>query len=148
MTTFINTEKSLLDMAWLCARLKAEHWGWCLTDEKIKAIVEHQLCFGLYENVEYSQLVNEIQITVATRRRQIGFCSVLTDSVSVSMLGNVVIDPAHRRKGYGKQLVGTVLRHPDVKHTICWLGTRDATAFYEKFDFGPTPYHCMQKDPI
>lgn len=153
MNTFINTDKALLDVPWVCRTLRAEHFGGTLTDEKIKAQIEHQLCFGLYgvpftvDTFVFPEL-RGVAPTPFGRPKQIGFCSVLTDSVSLSVLGNVVIDPAYRRQGLGKLLVETAVRHPDVKKTLCLLATRDAIGFYEKLGFGQMPYFGMQHDPI
>ena len=140
MNTFISTDKSIIDRPWVCKTLRAEHWGWCLTDEKIGAIIERQLCFGLYECPNEDDMGDQA--------KQIGFACVLTDAVSVSLLSNVVIDKHYRRQGLGTKLLEAIIRHPEVKKTICLLGTRDAVAFYEKFGFGPTPYMTMQKDPL
>jgi len=150
MTPFVSTDKSLIDMAWLCQRLRAEHWGWALTDEKIREIVDHQLCFGVYGWSEPEKFLMALPDAEKEElpAHQFGFAAVLTDEVSVSLLGNVVIDPAHRRQGLGTLLMRCILAHPTVKKTVCILASRDAIGFYEKLGFGPMPYHGMQHDPL
>ncbi|MBL9100806.1 MAG: GNAT family N-acetyltransferase [Myxococcales bacterium] len=55
-------------------------------------------------------------------------------------LRDVIVAPAWRGRGLGEALVRLALDHPRVRdaHAV-HLHTRDATAFYERFGFGPAP---------
>ena len=147
---FISTDQTLLDFKWLSAALMAEYWGWHLTEEKIRAFCPTSLCFGVYERTEalgHTDEAGQWLEDIPPSIRQIGFARVITDKVSFSYIGDVVIDKIRRREGLGTRLMEAVVGHPNVKPTVMVLGTKDAWLFYERFLFGPPPAPMMQRDP-
>jgi GNAT superfamily N-acetyltransferase len=135
--TFVSTDQSLIDFAWLHRTLEAEYWGWEYTKEKVQENAAAALCFGIYERFEASEDII-----------QLGFARVITDKVSFSFICDVVVDPDMRGQGVGTKLMECIVAHPDVKKTITILGTKQAWLFYEKFGFHAPAQPMMQRDPI
>jgi len=82
----------------------------------------NSLCFGVYHS----------------GAGQVGFARVVTDKATVAYLCDVFILEAHRGKGLSKQLMETVLAHPDLQQLKRFhLATRDAHGLYAQFGFEP-----------
>ncbi|BAZ16933.1 hypothetical protein NIES4071_88110 [Calothrix sp. NIES-4071] len=67
----------------------------------------------------------------------IGFARVLTDFVYRAVIFDVIIKPTHRNIGLSKQLMNTVIKHPQLKnveHFALWC-LPEMTSYYEKWDF-------------
>lgn len=146
---FVSTDRELLDRNWVHQALEAEHWGWEYTYDIVSRNIDNGLCFGLYARDEVQDTVNgepvgEPKSTIV----QLGFARVITDRVSLSMVCDVVIDLHSRGQGLGKQLMAAVVGHPDVKHTISILGTKDAWGFYEQFGYRGVAQPMMQRPPL
>lgn len=102
--------------------------------EDMETIIRHSLNFGVYLG-----------------EQQIGYARVVTDYVQFAYLLDVFIDPAHRGKGYSKQLVRYLLDFPAVQHVKVWrLATSDAHMLYAQFGFQPLakPENLMERIPI
>lgn len=137
---FFSTDLALLDFEWIRKQIKLAYWGSWRTDEIINTSIANSRCMGLYfpdpgsggENgpVEYIQ---------------VAFARVVTDGATFSWLGDVIVDPDHRGKGYGKFLVSQIMSLDYVKKTVCLLGTRDAHKLYERFGFNR--HEVMRKIP-
>src|SRR5437867_6089851 len=63
-----------------------------------------------------------------------------TDLATFAYLCDVVVDPAHGRRGLAQWMVRTILEHPQVQGVRRFsLMTRDARALYEKLGFTDKP---------
>jgi len=59
-----------------------------------------------------------------------------TDLATFAYLCDVVVDPAHGRRGLAQWMVRTILEHPQMQGVRRFsLMTRDAKALYEKLGF-------------
>jgi len=64
----------------------------------------------------------------------VGYCSVFSDEVMTTMLGELIVHPQHRRAGVGAGLVRSVeTRHPNAPIYIKALG--ESRHFYAKLGF-------------
>jgi GNAT superfamily N-acetyltransferase len=69
--------------------------------------------------------------------RQVGFCRVESDAATYAFLFDVYVEPEHRGRGLGVELVREAVDlgpHADLRW---FLKTRDAHGLYERFGFGP-----------
>ena len=149
--TFVSTDQSLIDFAWLHRTLEAEYWGWDYTEEKVKENAANSLCFGLYEReTNRCHEVPGVPFIVDDPDliKQLAFARVITDKVSFSFICDVVVDRDLRGMGHGTKLMECIVAHPDVKKTITVLGTKDAYRFYEKLGFHAPAQPMMQHDPL
>jgi GNAT superfamily N-acetyltransferase len=117
----ISTDRARLDID-LIHRFLSEESYWAKGRDR--AIVERSIAnsmpFGLYLD-----------------GRQVGFARVVTDTVTFAWLADVFVLPEHRGRGLGKQLVETVLAHPELAHLKRWmLATGDAHELYRRYGFG------------
>ena len=125
----ISTDKDKLDLPWIHQFLSTQAY-WCLNIPFaiVKRSVEHSLCFGVYYGDPKG----------AERPRQVGFARVITDYATIAYLGDVFIIPEHRGKGLSKQLVQTIMAHPDLQGLRRWiLLTGDAHGLYQQFGWKP-----------
>lgn len=116
----ISTDKTRLDLPWVCIELRHQYWGGWLNDEQIRSAIAYSLCFGLYHNTT-----------------QVGFARVVTDSHIFSSVMDVVITQPLRRRGLGTMLMQAVVEHPSVANTISILNSRDMFPFYTRFGYKP-----------
>jgi GNAT superfamily N-acetyltransferase len=66
------------------------------------------------------------------------FCRLVTDGATFAWLSDVVVLPAHRGRGLGKQLVAAVVRSQEeigIRRVL--LATADAHGLYGQFGFKP-----------
>lgn len=64
----------------------------------------------------------------------VGFLRVLTDFTYRAALYDVVVDPACRGRGIGKEMLRRLHAHPRLRRVETWyLSTRDAHGLYEQF---------------
>lgn len=133
-TVFVSTDKSLLDFTVIFNFLSNSYWGKNYTDETIKKSIANSFCFGAY-----------------LENRQIGFARIITDFTRFAYLADVFILPEYQGKGYGKQLLGSIFNHPDLKDVVKWvLNTSDAHGLYKQFGFNPVaePEKYMERKLI
>ena len=83
-------------------------------------------------------VVNAARVVAIYRGDEmLAFCRVESDGVTFAMLLDVFVQPDHRGKGFGTELVREAVEvgpHTD----LYWeLRTRDAHGLYERFGFGP-----------
>ncbi|OKH55224.1 GNAT family N-acetyltransferase [Calothrix sp. HK-06] len=67
----------------------------------------------------------------------IGFARVLTDFVYRAIIFDVIIKPTHRNTGLGKQLMHTIIEHPqlsNVEHFALWC-LPEMAPYYAKWGF-------------
>jgi len=70
--------------------------------------------------------------------QQVGFARVVSDCAVFAYLMDVFILPPWRGQGLSKDLMRTILAHPDLQGLrLFLLRTGDAQGLYEQFGFGP-----------
>jgi len=118
---YISTNKTRLDINVIYQYLSQEsYWAKGRTLETTKISIENSLCFGVY-NAE---------------KQQVGFARVVTDYAVFAWLMDVFILKSFRGNGLGKQLITTILNHPELQNLKRWrLNTEDAHQLYTKFGF-------------
>lgn len=138
----VSDSKERLNIPWVCAQIRASYWGFWMTDEMIKEAIRHSLCFGIYRD---DTVLDGSEIAVTGE--QVGFGRIVTDGVIFSSVTDLLIEQSVRNRGLGTMLLTGMMTHPRVKPTICILGTRDASGFYEKWGFKYCPVPVLQRDP-
>ena len=118
-TTYtVSCDKTRLDLGFIHHYLSTKAY-WCLdiSLETVRRSIEHSLCFGVFHGQE-----------------QVGFGRVITDYATIAYLGDVFVVAEHRGKGLSKELIRTIMAHPDLQGLRRWiLLTRDAHGLYEQF---------------
>jgi GNAT superfamily N-acetyltransferase len=119
----VSDDQTRLDLDMVFRFISEEsYWGHGRTREVLERSVRNCVCFGLY----------------SPDGAQAGFARVLTDKATRAHLNDVFIIERYRGLGLGKELVASVLAHPELSTLGTWtLSTRDAHALYAKFGFGP-----------
>ena len=117
----ISTDKNLLDLPAIHDYLSnRSYWAKGRSLEEVRTIVEHSLCFGMYND----------------QGALMGFARVLTDRVAFAYLMDVFILEEFRNLGLGKELVRHTLDSPELKGVRrLMLMTKDAHGLYEQFGF-------------
>ncbi|MEC4089309.1 GNAT family N-acetyltransferase [Pseudoalteromonas rubra] len=96
------------------------YWAKEIPREVMKKAIEHSLCFGVYTDTA----------------EQVGFARMITDKATFAYLADVFIVESHRGKGLSKQLVDTIMQHPDLQGLRrIMLATKDAHGLYAQFGF-------------
>ena len=117
----ISADPARLDLGAIHAFLSRSYWSPCIPREIVERAAAHSLCFGLYH-----------------RDAQVGFARVVTDRATFGYLADVYVLEAHRGQGLAKDLVRTVLAHPELQGLRRFLlATRDAHGLYRPFGFQP-----------
>jgi len=121
----VSTDQSLLDIPLIYRFLSEEStWAVGISRPTVERAIENSLCFGGYLD-----------------GRQIAFARVITDYATFANLVDVFVMPEYRGQGYGKQLIGVVLRHPSLQKLRRFtLATSDSHGLYARFGFTP-PLH-------
>jgi len=120
----ISTDDARLDRDLILAYLAGEsYWARGRTREVMDRAIGHSLNFGLY----------------AADGAQAGYARVVSDRTTFAWLCDVFVLEAHRGRGLGRQLVGTVIEHPELTTIRQWhLATADAHGLYERVGFAPS----------
>ncbi len=117
----ISTDRSKLDVDVIHRFLARSYWAEGIPRETVMRSIENSLCFGVYDNA-----------------RQIGFARVISDFATYAYLADVFILEPYRERGLGKELMASIMAHPDLQGLRRWsLGTRDAQGLYAQFGFRP-----------
>lgn len=115
----LSTDKSKLDVEKIHDYIANQsYWGKGRSLSQMQSAIDNSMCFGLYQGDE-----------------QIGFARVITDTVSVAYLLDVLVFEQYQGQGYGKQLIDAVLNHKQLQSVNWMLRTSDAHHLYEKFGF-------------
>jgi GNAT superfamily N-acetyltransferase len=115
----ISTDRSKLDVEVIHRFLTRSYWSEGIPRETVMRAIENSLCFGVYNGNE-----------------QVGFARVISDFATYAYLADVFILEPYRERGLGKELIATVMAHPDLQGLRRWsLGTRDAHGLYAQFGF-------------
>ncbi len=117
----ISTDRSKLDVDVIHRFLARSYWATGIPRETVARSIENSLCFGVYDNA-----------------RQIGFARVISDFATYAYVADVFILEPYRERGLGKELIASIMAHPDLQALRRWsLGTRDAQGLYAQFGFRP-----------
>lgn len=115
----ISSDKSMIKIEDVVAMLSKSYWAAARSKEIIIKSIENSFCIGVYH-----------------KDKQIGFARMITDYATYAYLCDVIIDEEYRGQGIGKELVGYILDHPEIKDIkSLWLQTKDAHKLYEKYGF-------------
>ena len=72
---------------------------------------------------------------------QVGYARVVSDKTRFAYLCDVVVDPAHRRRGIGRAMIAFALARPELVGVTTWtLATRDAHGVYAPLGFLPVTH--------
>ena len=126
MEFLISTDPAQLDVTAIHRYLSEEsYWARHIPRATVERAIANSLCFGAY----------------APDGTLAGFCRVVTDRATFAWLCDVFVLPAYRGHGLGKQLVRTVLAHPDLQNLRRHLlATLDAHGLYEQHGYTPLRY--------
>ncbi len=127
----VSTDPAKLDLGAIHGFLAQSYWASTRSREAIERTLAHSLCFGVYA-------IGEVDAagTSGEPCRQVGFARVVTDYTTFAWLCDVFVAEEARGHGLGKQLVETVLAHPELQGLRRWvLATRDAQELYRRFGF-------------
>ena len=117
----ISTDRSKLDVDVIHRFLARSYWAEGIPRETVVRSIENSLCFGVYDNSS-----------------QIGFARVISDFATYAYIADVFILEPYRRRGLAKELMATIMAHPELQGLRRWsLGTRDAQGLYAQFGFKP-----------
>jgi len=127
----ISTNRDDLDVA-LIHDFLSNHSNWAkgIDLARVRKSIANSLCFGGFVG-----------------REQVAFARVISDYATFANLVDVFVVPAHRGRGYGAQLLQTVVEHPELQGLRRFtLATADAHGLYERFGFAlPTrPANMME----
>src|SRR5580693_2069761 len=115
----ISTDRSKLDVDVIHRFLARSYWAEGIPRETVMRSIENSLCFGVYDNAH-----------------QIGFARVITDFATYAYVADVFILEPYRERGLGKELMASIMAHPDLQGLRRWsLATRDAHGLYTQFGF-------------
>lgn len=114
----ISTDIKRLDIPLVHDYLsRVSYWAQGRSRRTIHKSIENSLCFGVYQGDQ-----------------QVGFARVVTDFATFSWICDVFILETHRGKGLGKQVINTIVTHPDLQNDNRFLlATRDAHELYQKY---------------
>lgn len=118
----VSTDQSRLDIPMIYRFLSEEStWAVGISRPTVERAIENSLCFGGYLD-----------------GRQIAFARVISDYATFANLVDVFVVPEYRGNGYGKQLIGAVMRHPSLQKLRRFtLATADSHSLYARFGFTP-----------
>lgn len=120
----ISTDQARLDLDVIHGFLSNSYWARNISRELVERSIRNALCFGIFHEGQ-----------------QIGFARVISDLATFAYLADVFVLPAHRGKGVSKQLMETILEHPDLQGLRRFmLATLDAHGLYAQFGFEPLEY--------
>lgn len=115
----INTDKARLNLKVIHEFLTQSYWAKGVTLDNVRKAIEHSLCFGVYYDAE-----------------QAGFARVITDYARIAYLADVFVLEQFRGRGLSKQLMATIMAHPQLQEIQKWfLATADAHGLYRQFGF-------------
>lgn len=119
----ISTDPARLDVGLVHRFLSEEaYWARGRPRALTERAIAHSLCFGAY----------------ADDGAQVGFARLVTDRALFAYLADVFVVPEVRGQGIGKQLIGAIMAHEDVRALRrVLLATDDAHGLYAQFGFTP-----------
>src|SRR3984885_7082676 len=117
----ISTDRSKLDVDVIHKFLTRSYWATGIQRATVVRAIENSLCFGVYDGAD-----------------QVGFARIISDFATYAYVADVFILEQYRERGLGKELMASIMAHPDLQGLRRWsLGTRDAQGLYAQFGFEP-----------
>ena len=115
----ITDARDGVDVDFVERMLRGSYWAAERTREAIETSIACSIPFSIFEG-----------------DRQVAFARVLTDRSTFAWIADVIVDPETRGRGLGKQLVQSLLVHPDVAPAQQkLLRTKDAHGLYAQYGF-------------
>ena len=115
----IITDKKRLSAESIHRMLANEsYWARNRSLEQVKKSIENSLCFGVFHG-----------------NNQIGFARVVTDSVTMFYLCDVIITEKYRGRGLGRMLMDAVFSCDEIQGLFGMLMTKSAHELYRKYGF-------------
>lgn len=112
-----------MDTDVVCQFILNSYWGGSLSRDQIVKSFSSSSCVGLLLSGQ-----------------QIGFARAISDGATSAYLKDFFVLEAFQRRGFGRLLMQSLLKHPDLKEVPSWyLGTKDAHHFYESLGFKRSP---------
>ena len=117
----ISTDKSKLNLNAIHDFLNNHsYWAKGRSMETVQRSIENSLCFGLYNPED----------------ELVGFARVVTDYAVFGYLMDVYVLEEYRKRGLGKQLMDSIMHHPDLQALQKFmLATNDAQGLYAQYGF-------------
>lgn len=119
---YISTDKTLLDKERVCTLLQGCFWSTNIPIEYVDRFIKFSLCFGIYLNSD---------------NKLVGFGRVISDYTTYAYICDTIIDPVHRQRGLGSQLIKEMMAHPELQGLKTWAlrTTEEARKIYLKNGF-------------
>lgn len=115
----ISTDRSKLDLDVIHKFLARSYWAAGVPRATVVRSIENSLCFGVYDGAE-----------------QVGFARIISDFATFAYIADVFIVEPYRERGLGKELMASIMAHPDLQGLRRWsLATRDAHGLYAQYGF-------------
>jgi GNAT superfamily N-acetyltransferase len=125
----ISTDPARLQLEVVYPWLRASYWSPNVRREVVERAFRNSLVAGAYDGAA-----------------QVGVARVVSDRATFAWLCDVFVAEPVRGHGIARQLVQTLIDHPELATVRRWtLGTRDAHEVYRPLGFGPVdPKILMQ----
>lgn len=114
----ISDDPGEIDEAAVLRLLDGTYWAGNRPHERTRQALRRSLGFSVFRGAEC-----------------VGFGRVLTDGAVYAVLLDVVIDPAHQRRGLGRWLVEVMRTHPEIAGLRVVLWSTDQERFYQACGF-------------
>ena len=115
----ISTDRAKLDLDVIHKFLARSYWAAGVPRATVVQSIENSLCFGVYDGAE-----------------QVGFARIISDFATFAYIADVFILEPYRERGLGKELMASIMAHPDLQGLRRWsLATRDAHGLYAQYGF-------------
>lgn len=124
MSYRITTDKNEMSIDAIHGYLSCSYWAENVPKQVVAKAVENSLCFG---------------VLICDKKgdeKLVGFARLITDTATFAYLADVYILEEHRGNGLSKQLMATIVEHPQLQGLRrIMLATKDAHGLYEQFGF-------------
>ena len=115
----ISTDRAKLDLDVIHRFLARSYWAAGVPRATVARSIENSLCFGVYDGAD-----------------QVGFARIVSDFATFAYIADVFILEPYRDRGLGKELMASIMAHPDLQGLRRWsLATRDAHGLYAQYGF-------------
>jgi ribosomal protein S18 acetylase RimI-like enzyme len=119
----LTTDRARIPADEALALLHTTFWAKDMPREQLLRAMRASVCVG-----------------VLASDRLVAFARAVTDLATFAYLCDVVVDPAHSRRGLAQWMVRTILEHPQMQGFRRFaLVTRNAKPLYEKLGFTDRP---------